>query len=753
MRPSLRAIVRATAVAALALAAGLARQASAQTDTQAQPGPPAGRPRIGLALGGGGARGFAHIGILQWLDEHRVPVDVVGGTSMGGLVGGAFAAGFTPGEIRELVEDLAWSSLLAPDTPFLYKTFRRKEDARAFPSPLRFGLRGGFRLPSGLSAAQEGELLFDRLAAPYGSHTDFNALPTPFRCVAADISSAELVVFDSGWLAQALRATVAIPGVFAPVRVGGKVLVDGGVLNNVPADVVRNTGLADRVIAVDVGEDASTKQRYDSIFGVLDETLNVMMRSGTKRALLSADLVLVPDLERISGADFSRAEDLVRRGYAEAEAHASELLPYAVSAADYEAWAAGRRSRRPAGQTAPAIIRVEGVAPGGGPRVADRLRHHVGRPLDPEALDRDLLLLTGSSRYESASYRIDDATGRPELVVELTPPAHGPPFLSLALDLQNTQGSSVSATVRGRMLLFDTVGRNSEARIDFSLGDTLAIGGEVYRPAGRAGFFVAPRAFAYRRDVPVFQDQTYIAEYREEHGGASIDAGFTTAYRLETRASYTAEHVRAGVRIGASGLPGVDGPQHYVSAQVTFDGQTGPTIPERGWYVKADLRRFLQVPDVTTPTTLSEADPDDLTSGRAMVSLFAPVRKRGRVFMGGSVGSSFGSTTVVNAFELGGPLRLGAFYPGELRASNAVVVNLGYFHELARFAEGTIGRLWFGSWIDEGSAYEAFSSARFYTNVTAGFVLESPIGPLFAGASVGAEGRYRIYFSLGPLFR
>ncbi len=337
--------------------------------------------------------------------------------------------------------------------------------------------------------------------------------------------------------------------------------------------------------------------------------------------------------------------------------------------------------------------------------MADRLKHHVGRPLDPEALDRDLLLLTGSSRYESATYRIDDATGRPELVVELTPPAHGPPFLALALDLQNTQGSSVSATVRGRMLLFDTVGRNSEARIDFSLGNTLAIGGEVYRPVGRAGFFVAPRAFAYRRDVPVFQDQTYIAEYREEHGGGSIDAGFTTAYRLETRAGYTAEHVRAGVRIGASSLPGVDGPQQYVSAQVKFDGQTGPTIPERGWYVKADLRQFLQVPDVTTATALSAADPDDLTSGRAMVSLFAPVRKRGRVFMGGSVGSSFGGATVVNAFELGGPLRLGAFYPGELRASNAVVVNLGYFHELARFAEGTIGRLWFGSWIDEGSAY------------------------------------------------
>jgi NTE family protein len=396
---------------------------------------------------------------------------------------------------------------------------------------------------------------------------------------------------------------------------------------------------------------------------------------------------------------------------------------------------------------------VEGIAPGGASRVADRLKHHAGQPLDPDGLDRDRLLLTGSSRYESASYRIDDAAGRTELVVDLKQPAHGPPLLALALDLQNTQSSSVSATVRGRLLLFDTVGPNSEARIDFSLGDTLAIGGELYRPIGRAGFFVEPRAFAYRREAPVFEDETYIAEYREEHGGASIDAGFTTAYRFETRVGYTAEHVRARVRIGESGLPGVDGPQQYVSAQVKYDGQTGPTIPERGLYTKADIRRFFQVPDVTTGATARAADPDDLVSGRAMFSLFVPVRKRGRIFAGGSAGSSFGDTTVVNAFELGGPLRLGAFYPGELRASNALVFNVGYFHELARFAEGTIGRLWFGSWLDEGSAFERASSARFYTNVTAGFILESPLGPVFAGASLGAEGRYRVYFSLGPLFR
>ena len=147
--------------------------------------------------------------------------------------------------------------------------------------------------------------------------------------------------------------------------------------------------------------------------------------------------------------------------------------------------------------------------------MAARLKHHVGRALDSDALDRDLLLLTGSGRYESATYRIDDAGGETDLAVVLKAPAYGPPFLALALDLQNTQSSSVAATVRGRMLLFDVAGRNSEGRVDLSLGNTLAASAEIYRPVGRTGFFVEPRAFAFRRDMPLFEDDKYVAEYRE----------------------------------------------------------------------------------------------------------------------------------------------------------------------------------------------------------------------------------------------
>ena len=715
--------------------------------------PPAPRPRVGLALGGGSARGFAHIGVLQWLDEHRIPVDVVGGTSMGGLIGGAFATGMSPTEIRALVDSLDWALVLSPDTPFAYKTFRRKEDTRAFPSQLRFGLKGGFRLPSGLSSGEQVDLLFDRIAAPYGGSVPFNDLPTPFRCVAADLRTARPVVFDGGWLAQALRATMAIPGVFSPVRIGDQVLVDGGVLNNVPADVVKDTGLADVVIAVDVGADLSYKKTSDTIFSVLGETLDVMMRSGTVRALASADLVLIPDLKELAATDFGKSDDFVKQGYAAAAAQAAALLKYAVSGADYASWQAARAAKRRNALPAPSLIRVEGLGARQAAEVQRRLKAHVGRPLNPQLLDRDLLLLTGAGRYDTATYRYAAEPGPPVLIIRVTPKPHGPPFLSVALDLQNTQASDVEATIRGRMVLFDVLGAGSEGRLDISVGNTMAASAEVYRPINGTGLFLSPRVFAERRDAPLFVDETYTAEYRRRSAGAELDAGFAAGRVFEARFGYAWEQLSFTKRIGENTLPFVDGMQQFATVRAVFDNQTGPTIPQRGVYLWTDLRRYFRIADVASPDGATMAEADRAWSGEGQGTWYHPLGSRGRLFVGGGGGTWFGHTALANPFTLGGPFELGAYYTGELRGSNYLLANLGYFHEIARLAEGALGRLYVGAWIDEGATFEHLNEAKFQTNANAAFVLESPLGPVFVGGSVGAQGRYRIYVGIGPFLR
>jgi NTE family protein len=475
-----------------------------------------------------------------------------------------------------------------------------------------------------------------------------------------------------------------------------------------------------------------------------------MMRSNARRALEAADVILVPELMGVETFDFGRTDELVTKGYAAAEAKSVALLQYAVSEADYEAWAAARQAKRPTASLLPTRISVERVSPAEGARIMRRLvDHHLNRPLDTSRLDKDLLAVTGDGRYESAEYRIDNSLGPTELVVSVKRPRNGPPFLFAALDLENTRTSNVGAAIRGRLLAFDVLGTGSEARVDLGTGNTLEASGELFRPLGWAGLFIAPRAYVVRRDTPVFQSETYAAEYREYDAGAAIEAGFATWRRFESRVGYTIEHLRRDVRVGASDLPSVKGPQRFASFQVIFDGQNGPTLPQRGLYLKADLRRFFEVPDIRSASGSIAGDPDRLWSGRATLSVFTPLGRRGRLLLRGAGGSSFGDTALVNAFTLGGPFDLGAYYPNELRGSNFAVANVGYFHEISRFVEGAIGTMYAGAWLDEGATFERWDDAKLRTNVSAGILLDSPIGPIFAGASVGRDGRYRVYFSLG----
>ena len=725
---------------------------SAQVDSAASPPSSLARPRIGVALGGGSARGFAHIGVLKWFDEHRIPIDAIAGTSMGGLIGGAFATGMSHTEIEHLVSTITWERFLAPGASFPDKEFRRKQDARAFPSRLEFGLRDGFSLPAGLSAGQQVELMLGRIAMPYYSVTNFDQFPTPFRCVAADLRKAETVVFSSGWLARALRATMAIPGVFAPVVDEGRTLVDGGILNNVPADVVAAMG-ADIVIAVDVSNDLTYEKRGDSLLAVAAESLDAMMRASTRRALDKANVVLIPDLRGFFGTEFDRIGDFVRLGYAAAEAQRTAFEKYALSPADYQAYLADRARRRQTRLPSPMFVEVEGVPPVEAAALRRRLDRFVLAPLDTDGLDRQMLAMMGTERYLSVTYRVVADGPRIGIVVTARPKTYGPPFMLLALDLQNNASTGVEATVRGRAWTSGVTGQGSEIRLDVAAGTNLGATAEWYQPMGRSNLFVAPYAGVAARQFNVFEDGRYHAEYRENVSRVGVDAGLEMGTAIEWRAGYTFEHLDRHPLVGDAVLPTTDGGQRYFTLQATYDGQSEPTIPERGLFARARLRRFTHTASAvgTGMTGVSHVEPNALLSGEIDSSVYAPVSRMGRVFVRAAGGSSFGSTALVNAFTLGGPFSLGALNIGELRGSNYLLAAAGYFHEVYRFAQGAAGRVYAGGWLETGSVFERFSGAAFKTNLSSGFVIDTPIGPISAGASIGVDGRYRFYAGLGPL--
>src|SRR5262249_27200728 len=232
-------------------------------------------PRVGVAFGGGSARGIAHVGVIRWLEEHRVPIDVAAGTSMGGLIGGAFATGMDAPELEAFIGSIDWDELFGASS-FAYKNIRRKADARAYPSRLEFGLRGGIVPPSALNSGESVELLLGRITAAYFDIEDFDDLPTPFRTVAVDLLSAQPLIMRSGSLADAMRATMSLPLIFPPVDVNGRLLVDGGTMNNVPADIVKAMG-ADRVVAVNVGQLSDPQSGNPSMFSAAGATVYPMM--------------------------------------------------------------------------------------------------------------------------------------------------------------------------------------------------------------------------------------------------------------------------------------------------------------------------------------------------------------------------------------------------------------------------------------------------------------------------------------------
>ncbi len=672
---------------------------------------------------------------------------------MGGLIAASLATGMSPGEVDGMIASLDWALVLATDSPFIDKTFRRKEDARAFPSVIEFGLKGGFRVPTGLSPAEQVNLLFDRVALPYHGVRRFDDLPIPFACVAVDLQKSEQVVLSGGRLEDALRATMAIPGIFTPAHVDGRTLVDGGILNNVPADVVRDMG-ADVVIAVDVGRDLHREQRPDTLFTVLSDTLDAMMRAAARQSLASADVVLEPNLRGLTGADFSRFREFARRGYEVAEASRTELLRFAVSEAEYRAHMDARLARRRTAIPKPTFLRIEGVTGAQAEVIRRQIARHLHGPLFPARLERDLIMLTGSDRYDTLTYRLEESGGAVGLVIRAQEKAHAPPYLLAALDIHNTESSSVAAAVRSRLTFFDVLTPGSETRLDVSLGETTRIGAEWVLALGTSGVFVAPRASVGRSYTNLFSDGTFIAEYRLVSRDAAADLGYTSGGRFELRAGYVHEEVRGTVRIGEPAMPAIGGSQRFWRGRLVFDGQTGPVIPDRGLYLRAELRRFLETASLENAgQTRRSLDPDHLRSAEAALSHFNPLGSRGRLFVAAAGGSSFGDTAVANAFSLGGPLALGARQRNELRGSNYVFGSVGYLHEIGRLVEGALGRVHVGGWVESGAVFERWPGTRLQTNVSGGLVFETVIGPAFIMGSVGRDGTHRFYVGLGPFLR
>jgi NTE family protein len=381
-------------------------------------------PRVGLALGGGGARGVAHIGVLKVLEEMRVPISCIAGTSMGALVGGVYAAGVPVDEIADRLDRMDWDDLFSDDPPRTAKPFHAKRGDYEDLFRLELGQRGTrLLLPPGTTGGYKFEFVLREMVAHAGNFADqdFDRLPIPYRALATDIERGTVRVFAHGDLVKAMRASMSVPGAFAPVEIDGRLYVDGGLLQNVPVAAARDA-CADVVIAVNVGSGLLPREALSSVLGISLQMVNVMMAQNVRASIAALgpdDVLIEPDLGSFPSTDFAGAMPLVALGEAAARERADALRRLSVSEEAYRAWRRSRTARLP---DVPPVTEVRVATTGGrvNPAVIERelaqvpgidLRRHPESDFSLSNLNTRLEQVYGRGDFERMDYRMDDRGG------------------------------------------------------------------------------------------------------------------------------------------------------------------------------------------------------------------------------------------------------------------------------------------------------------------------------------------------------
>jgi NTE family protein len=701
------------------------------------------RPTIGLALEGGGALGLAHIGVLQWFEEHHIPIDYLAGTSMGGLVGGLYASGKTPQQLHELVKAQNWDVILGGAIPYEDLSFRRKEDKVAFPNSILLGLRKGLALPGGLNAGQQISLLIDRETLPYSDVKSFDDLPIPFRCVATDLVSGKLAVFKDGSLSTAMRATMAIPGLFSPVRDAEHVYVDGGLVGNMPTDVVRAMG-ADIVIGVHLETSPAEADKIQSLFSILGRSIDVVVAENEIRGLANADLVVKVDLQEFSSLEYQKADAIIQKGIEAATQKSALLSPYSL---DDTAWTAylDRRNARLQGEVpVPQFVKVEGTSPEAEVNLQRFLNSEVGKPIDKDRVEGLLTRLTGIGRYDTAGYQITQQNGQIGLLVTMHQKIYAPPLLQLGFEVDGSESADVDFTFASRLTLLDVAGYRSELRTDFIFGSTYGIDSELYRPFSPASkWFFAPHASARNTNFKIYRKSDPLAEYRFTNTYVGGDIGYGFSRFSEIRLGYDVGTLDARLRLGTAEFASLSGRTGATRLHYLMDHTDDPVIPRRGVSVESTFNWYDTSPGATNSFPVMFA----------RVEYFRPITRPASLFVVSEGGTTFGVTqNGYPQFFLGGPSRLSAYGTNELFGDQYYYFRTGYLHDLWTLPPLAGKKVYAIGSFEFGKMYGFPAESGFPNDVAAGVLAETAVGPLILGASWGDSGHRKWFFQLGRVF-
>jgi NTE family protein len=711
------------------------------------------RPKIGLVLSGGGARGAAQVGVIKVLEELRVPIDFIAGSSMGALVGAAYASGTPARELEDRLRNQDWDLLLTDESPRNDRSFQRKEEDQSRLLRLELGVKGGsVRLPPGAISGQKFDILFSQITRNAPPTQVFDELPIPFRAVATDAESGQMVIFDRGRLTDAMRASMSVPGAIAPYQIGDHIYLDGGLTRNLPVDVARQMG-ADIVIVVNIGTPLLKRQDIQTLVGVSLQMVNILTEQNVRTSIESlkpGDVLISPPLDTIGAADFNLVGDAVTIGAASARQLTSKLRELSLPPEEYAMYRRTQLARvaKPIGETDRIDdIVVVGLEKASAEELKRTLGVSPGDNLDFKKLNSGVSRVFGTGYFERVNYSLLNDGARNVLTVDAREKQWGPNYLRFGITLAaDTVGEGrFNLLMRYLQTQFNSAG--AEWRSDFQLGRDRRFATQFFQPFSSAGILnaisVTPGFEVSQRPVDISNAGIRVQQSQISSNARSVDFGFDLTRSSVLRLGVLQSSNVARLLIGQNEFfPEIRYREGGARIKLLFDNVDYPNFPREGRVLQADYFASLTSLRATDEYRKAEVNyQEHLSFGPHTFSLGA---RYGKAITGG--------LNIFNRFTLGGFQQLSGYRPGELFGSAVGLARLTYYQRLAQIQNPFGKNVYIGlsaeaGRISEDPAQLGKTDTKSSFSVFAGF--DTLIGPLYLGYGRARQRNPLIYLFLG----
>ncbi|HUP97461.1 MAG TPA: patatin-like phospholipase family protein [Usitatibacter sp.] len=705
------------------------------------------QPRIGLVLGGGGARGGAHLGVLEVLEELRVPVDCIAGTSMGALVGGAYAAGVAPRDIIDLVARTDWVNMFDDSAGREEVNIRRKELDDRFYSGIEFGVsREGLKFREGAVAGEKLKLFFNQLVRADLGDRPIEQLRMPLAVIATDIGTGERVAIKSGNLTSAMRASMSVPGLIAPVLREGRKLVDGGLTDNLPIAEARELCKADVIIAVNVGSPLFNPDEVKGIVTVLGQVVNLLTEQNVARsmaALKPGDIYIRPNLGDITATQFPRQIEAAERGREATRHAADELRRFSATPQAYAAWQ--ERVRLAEAHNPPVVdeVTVQGTRFVSPETIRRGITQREGEALDARTLARDLVREFNHGDLHSLDYNV--VRERERTILRITPVEKpwGPNYLRFGLNLASDFRSESTFNLRAlyRATWMNTLG--GEWLLGAQIGSNQNIETEFYQPLDkRHTTFLRPYASTGLSKAPLYFEGDRQAVYRVQQNAAGIEGGVNLGVHGQARLGWVERRIGAVLDTGPDAFLNLTERLGGPTAAIAIDTYDQPFFPTRG--LKLDVTHFdaQRVTDGGTTYSRSEAR-------------FGAAKSFGRwTLLAGLEGGTAlkGELPIADAFTLGGPRRLSGFGTDQMRGGDYSFGRVEAQYRL-NFATPLYGLTLLGGVSAEAGRMSKLitetSLSGWQRSISAYLAASTFLGPIYLGVADAKNGKGRFYLFIG----